>query len=91
MARTAIIAALLALACGDAATGGTRAGQAAGGSTLAVAVAHREAAAHRPRAPQAARSRADRLPGPPPGPGYCWYYIDRSTRAPGFWDMCRER
>jgi hypothetical protein len=29
--------------------------------------------------------------GAPPGPGYCWYYIDRSTGAPGFWDLCRGR
>ena len=49
------------------------------------ALAHRAAAAHKMRPPLAAP------PGPPPGPGYCWYYIDRSTRAPGFWDMCRER
>ena len=49
------------------------------------------AAAHKARPPLAARGPAARSPGPPPGPGYCWYYIDRSTRAPGFWDMCRER
>jgi hypothetical protein len=29
--------------------------------------------------------------GAPPGPEYCWYYIDRSTRTPGFWDLCRGR
>ncbi len=25
--------------------------------------------------------------GPPPGPGYCWYYTDPSQRQ-GFWDTC---
>lgn len=25
--------------------------------------------------------------GPPPGPGYCWYYTD-PTRTQGFWDYC---
>jgi len=25
--------------------------------------------------------------GPPPGPGYCWYYTD-PTRRQGFWDQC---
>jgi hypothetical protein len=29
--------------------------------------------------------------GAPPGAGYCWYYVDRSSRAPGFWDLCRGR
>lgn len=27
------------------------------------------------------------LAGPPPGPGYCWYYTDPS-QTQGFWDMC---
>ena len=26
--------------------------------------------------------------GPPPGPGYCWYYTDPSQRQ-GFWDVCQ--
>ena len=25
--------------------------------------------------------------GPPPGPGYCWYYTDPS-QTQGFWDVC---
>ncbi len=25
--------------------------------------------------------------GPPPAPGYCWYYTDASKRQ-GFWDVC---
>ena len=25
--------------------------------------------------------------GPPPGPGYCWYYTDPS-QTQGFWDAC---
>ncbi|RXT57431.1 hypothetical protein B6S44_03140 [Bosea sp. Tri-44] len=25
--------------------------------------------------------------GPPPAPGYCWYYTDQSKRQ-GFWDVC---
>jgi hypothetical protein len=50
------------------------------------------AAANHAAGPDARMTRGDRLvPGPPPGPGYCWHYIDRSTRAPGFWDMCREQ
>lgn len=28
--------------------------------------------------------------GPPPGPAYCWFYID-PTRTKGFWDLCPPR
>ncbi len=56
--------------------------------------AARPARAHRPPRPRiaaAVRPRATLSPGAPPGPGYCWYYIDRSTSRPGFWDICRGR
>lgn len=87
-----IVAALVALACQDGAAAGIRSERAvAGGATRAVAVAHRAAHTRRTRPTMAARGPAAQSPGPPPGPGYCWHYIDRSTRAPGFWDMCRER
>jgi hypothetical protein len=36
-------------------------------------------------------TRRTAAPGVPPGAGYCWYYIDRRSRTPGFWDLCRGR
>ena len=56
-----------------------------------------ESGRHAPRAHSACRSLTQgpprsfdrRSPGVPPGPGYCWYYIDRATRSPGFWGLCR--
>lgn len=33
---------------------------------------------------------AARWAGPPPSPGYCWYYTD-ADRTKGFWDICPPR
>jgi hypothetical protein len=88
MVRTVVVASLIALAlCHDAAAGlGTQ-------RSAAIAVTHRAAGAHAARRsrPAAAQTRPIFSPGPPPEPGYCWYYIDRATRSPGFWDLCRQR
>ena len=88
MLRTVVCAALIAIALRhDAAAGlGTQ-------RPAAIPATHQAARAHVPRRtrPAAARTRPIGSPGPPPEPGYCWYYIDRGTGAPGFWDLCRER
>jgi len=66
--------------------------------TLVSATVHKSDArpagvrrARRSRAVPTPGTGSFRTPGTPPGPGYCWYYIDRSTGAPGFWDICRGR
>jgi hypothetical protein len=95
MARPLAITAFIAFALFQGATPALPAELAAAVvPALAVPAAHRLARAHAARGSRparAARPRAAVSPGPPPGPGYCWYYIDRSTGAPGFWDLCRGR
>jgi len=91
------VVALIGLALGHDAMADDRAKHTAPmGSTFARAGPHRmmtrPAAAHVVR-----RSRPAGMAGDaehrrvPPGAGYCWYYIDRSNRTPGFWDLCRGR
>jgi len=60
------------------------------GATLHAIAAH-PAAARRASRSRRAAARVPFSPGPPPGSGYCWYFIDRSTQSPGFWDLCRGR
>jgi hypothetical protein len=87
-----VAAALIAIArCGDAMASLATQRPAAARSTPAIHGAHHTAGAHAPRRSRPAAARTLASPGPPPAPGYCWYYIDRATRAPGFWDLCRER
>jgi len=95
--KTFAAAALIGLALGHDAMADDRANPtAAMGSTLARAGPHhittRPAATHVARRPQSAGTAGDaERRRAPPGAGYCWYYIDRSNRTPGFWDLCRGR
>src|SRR6266403_1983322 len=91
--KTFAVAALIGLALGHDAMADDRAKHtAAMGSTFARAGPHhittRPAATHVARRPRSAETAGN---GAPPGAGYCWYYIDRSNRTPGFWDLCRGR
>jgi hypothetical protein len=65
------------------------------GPVLSMLVGDRPAGAHvargSRRAERAVSTRAPISRGEPPGPGYCWYYINQSTGTPGFWDLCRGR
>jgi hypothetical protein len=90
-------AALIGLAlCHDAMADDRAKPAAAMGPTFAHADSHRlttrPAATHVARRPRQAGTTGDAARrGAPPGAGYCWYYIDRSNRTPGFWDLCRGR
>jgi hypothetical protein len=94
--KTFAVAVLVGLAFCHAAMADSRAERASRSTLARVApqkiMAH-AAAAHGARRsrPAPARERAKVPAGAPPGPGYCWYAIDRSTGNPGFWDLCRGR
>jgi len=96
-AKTFTAAALIGLALGHDAMADDRANPpAAMGSAFARAVPHRlttrPAATHVARRSRPAGTAGDaERRRAPPGAGYCWYYIDRSNRTPGFWDLCRGR
>jgi hypothetical protein len=91
------VVALIGLALGHDAMADDRAKPtAAMGSTFARAgpqqMTTRPAAPHVARRSRPAGTAGDaERRGAHPGAGYCWYYIDRSNRTPGFWDLCRGR
>ena len=96
-AKAFTAAALIGLALGHDAMADDRANPpAAMGSAFARAGPHRmttrPAASHVARRSRPAGTAGDaERRRAAPGAGYCWYYIDRSTRTPGFWDLCRGR